>query len=323
MIDKRKISSIRTHLKEKRRVFVNNVVVTLPSDTRLDDSRGEEINPAAIHGTTSINVKLRDRPNSVGIVDGQHRIFAYYEGVNDDSVIAAFRNRQNILATGIIYPEDTSEDDKLKFEAELFLEINSNQNSAKSDLKQAISVMVRPFSVDSIGKRVVNNLSKHGPLEGLLQRNYFETSLLKTSSMVSFALARLVKIEGDESLFKLLKLTEQDLAERITDENDLEALREYVDFCSRELCKFLGAAKANLGSDKWSIKTKKGDGVLTVTAINALIILFRKIAMRDGLSNFEDYKSKLSRLSSFEFGDYGSSQYNRMADAILKGIYDS
>lgn len=320
MIDKRKISSIRTHLKEKRRVFVNNVVVTLPSDTRLDDSKGEEINPAAIHGTTSINVKLRDRPNSVGIVDGQHRIFAYYEGVNDDSVIAAFRNRQNILATGIIYPENTSDDDKMKFEAELFLEINSNQNSAKSDLKQAISVMVRPFSVDSIGKRVVNNLSKHGPLEGLLQRNYFETSLLKTSSIVSFALARLVKIEGDESLFKL---TDQDLAERITDENDLEALREYVDFCSRELCKFLGAAKAILGSDKWSIKTRNGSGVLTVTTINALIILFRKVAKEDGLSSFEIYKRKLSGLSSFEFGDYRSSQYNRMADAILKDIYDA
>lgn len=179
MIDKRKISSIRSHLKEKRRVFVNNVVVTLPPDTRLDDSGGEEIKPAAIGETTSVDVRLRDRPNSVGIIDGQHRIFAYYEGVNDDRDIAAFRNRQNILATGIIYPKNTSDEDKMKFEAELFLEINSNQNSAKSDLKQAISVTVRPFSVDSLGKRVVNDLSKQGPLEGLLQRNYFETSLLK------------------------------------------------------------------------------------------------------------------------------------------------
>jgi DGQHR domain-containing protein len=323
MIDKRKISSIRSHLKEKRRVFVNNVVVTLPPDTRLDNTEGENTNPAAIHETTSINVKLRDRPNSVGIIDGQHRIFAYYEGVNDDIDIAVFRDRQNILATGIIYPENTSDEVRMKFEAELFLEINSNQNSAKSDLKQAISVTVRPFSVDSIGKRVVNNLSKQGPLEGLLQRSYFETDLLKTSSMVSFALARLVKIEGNESLFKLI---EQDLADRINDENDLEALEalsEYVNFCSGELRKFLGAAKANLGSDKWSIKTRNGSGVLTVTAINALIILFRKVAMRDGLSSFETYKRKLSGLSSFKFGDYRSSQYNRMADAILRGIYDA
>ena len=320
MIDKGKISSIRNHLKEKKQVFVNNVVVTLPSETRLDDSKGENTDPAKIDETTSVDVKLRDRANSVGIIDGQHRIFAYYEGVNDDSDIAVLRNRQNVLATGIIYPENTSDEVKMKFEAELFLEINSNQNSAKSDLKQAISVTIRPFSVDSLGKRVVNNLSKQGPLEKLLQRNYFETDLLKTSSMVSFALARLVRIEGDESLFQLI---DPGLAVRIRGKDDLEALTEYVDFCSGELRKFLGAAKSNLGSDKWSIKTKKGSGVLTVTAVNALIILFRRVAMRDGLSGFETYRRKLSGLSSFDFGEYSSSQYNRMADAILKDIYDN
>jgi len=141
--------------------------------------------------------------------------------------------------------------------------------------------------------------------------------------MVSFALARLVRIEDDESLFKLFKLTEQDLADRITDKKDLEALREYVNFSSRELRKFLGAAKTNLGADKWAIKTRNGSGVLTVTTINALIILFRRVAKRDGLSSFETYKRKLSKLGSFNFGDYRSSQYNRMADAILKDIYDA
>lgn len=320
MIDKKKISSIRSYLKKERRVFVNNVVVTLPPDTRLDNSEGENTDPAAIDETTPVNVKLRDRPNSVGIVDGQHRIFAYYEGINDDSDIAVFRDRQNILATGIIYPERTSDPDKREFEARLFLEINSNQNSAKSDLKQAISVIIRPFSEDSIGKRVVGNLSEQGPLKGLLQTNYFETNVLKTSSMVSFALARLVRIDGEESLFGLL---EQDLANRITVHEDLDALSEYVDFGSGELCKFLGAAKANLGSDKWSLKTRNGGGVLTVTTVNALIILFRKVVMRDGLSSFDTYKQKLSGLSSFKFSDYHSSQYNRMADAMLEKVYDA
>lgn len=321
MIDKQKISSIRRYLKRKTHVFVNNVVVTLPADTRLDDAKGKDISFDEIHETTPIKVKLRDRPNSVGIVDGQHRIFAYYEGNNDDDDkdIAILRDRQNILATGIIYQGEISEREKLKFEAELFLEINSNQTSAKSDLKQAISVTVFPFSEDSIGKRVVGNLSRQGPLKGLLQTNYFDTNVLKTSSMVSFALARLVKIKGNESLFGL----KQDLADRISVNNDLDALSEYVDFCSGELRQFLGAAKANLGSDKWSLKTRNGGGVLTVTTVNALIILFRKVVMRDGLSRSETYRSKLSGLSSFKFDDYHSSQYNRMADAMLKDVYDA
>ena len=320
MIDKKKISSIRSHLKEKRRVFVNNIVVTLPSDTRLDDSSGRDTNPAAIDKAALVDVKLRDRPNSVGIIDGQHRIFAYYEGVDDDTDIANFRDRQNILATGIVYPEDTPDAERKRFEAELFLEINSNQNSAKSDLKQAISVIVRPFSEDSIGKRVVERLSNKGPLAGLLQTNYFETRVLKTSSMVSFALARVVRIEGDESLFQYI---DPDLAQKISTNKNYEALKEYIDFCSGELRKFLAAAKENLGSDKWSIKTKNGDGILTVTAVNALIILFRRVAMRDGLSSFDVYKKNLSGLSSFDFSQYHSSQYTRMADAILKDIYDT
>lgn len=320
MIDKKKISSIRTHLKEKRRVFVNNVVVTLPSDTRLDDDEGKDTDPAALDKTALVSVKLRDRPNSVGIIDGQHRIFAYYEGVEDDADIANFRDRQNILATGIVYPENTPNSERERFEAELFLEINSNQNSAKSDLKQAISVIVRPFSEDSIGKRVVERLSNEGPLASLLQTNYFETHVLKTSSMVSFALARLVRVEGDESLFQYF---DQELAQRISAEEDYESLEEYMDFCSGELRKFLAAAKANLGSDKWSIKTKNGDGVLTVTTVNALIILFRRVAVRDGLSDFDVYRKNLSGLSSFEFSHYHSSQYTRMADTILNEVYDA
>lgn len=318
MIDKKKIRSIRAHLKEKKRVFVNNVVVTLPHDTRLDDNNGADTDPALIDKTMPINVKLRDRPNSIGIIDGQHRIFAYYEGVTDDADIANFRDRQNMLATGIIYPKDESAAKKQEFEAQLFLEINSTQNSAKSDLKQAISVIVRPFSDESIGKRIVNRLAREGALEGLIQKNYFDTGVLKTSSIVSFALARLVRIDGDESLFKHA----DPVITQAIKIGDLDALGKYVDFCSSELRKFLGAAKANLDSEKWEIKTKKGSGVLTVTTVNAFIILFRKVVDRDGLADFDHYRKKLSGLAGFKFGSYHSSQYNRMADSILKNVYD-
>lgn len=320
MIDKVKIRSIRTYLKEQKRVFVNNVVVTLPADTRLDDMDGNDISASSIDTTTPIKIKLRDRPNSVGIIDGQHRIFAYFEGVIDDAAIAIFRDRQNMLATGIIYPPTTSDSDKQKFEAQLFLEIDSNQNSAKSDLKQAIQVITNPYSDDSLGKRIVGRLARQGPLEALLQKNYFETNVLKTSSIVSFALSRLVRIGGDEAL---LALAPAALRAKVVARDDLNALADYVAFCVTELTKFLGAAKASIGNEKWALKTKKGSGVLSVTSVNALIILFRKVAARDGLSDFETYKQRLSGLGSFKFGNYHSSQYNRMAEALLKNVYDS
>lgn len=318
MIDKKKIRSIRNYLKDRRRVFVNNVVVTLPSDTRLDNQAGEDVDPVKIDKTTPVTIKLRNRPNSIGIIDGQHRIFSYFEGVNDDAEIAVFRSRQNMLATGIIYPPSATDEDRQKFEAEIFLEINSNQNSAKSDLKQAILVITKPFSDESIGKRIIGRLAGEGALEGLLQKNYFETGVLKTSSMVSFALARLVRIEGDESLYKRVN---EELREKLEARKNVGAVTEYVDFCAGELRQFLGAARAVLGSEKWAIKKPKSNGVLSVTSVNALIILFRKIVVRDGIGDFDVYRTNLNKLSKFDFSKYHSSQYNRMADEMLSEIY--
>lgn len=318
MIDKKKIRSIRAYLKDRRRVFVNNVVVTLPADTRIDDQKGKDVDPSDIEKTTPVVIKLRDRPNSIGIIDGQHRIFSYFEGVSDDPDIAVFRDRQNMLATGIIYPEDASEEERQKFEAEIFLEINSNQNSAKSDLKQAILVITKPFSDESIGKRVVGRLARDGALEGLLQKNYFETGVLKTSSMVSFALSRLVRIEGDESLFQHAK---EELKSKLKAKKNVGAVTEYVDFCSTELRQFLGAAKAVLGNEKWAIKTAKSEGILSVTSVNALIILFRKVVDTYGLGGFELYRKNLAKLPEFNFDDFHSSQYNRMAEDMLATVY--
>ena len=274
MIDRKKIESIRTHLRQKERVFVNNVIVTLPAATRLDDLSGNEVSPSGIDETTPVAVRLPQEANSVGIVDGQHRIFAYYEDIKDDEKISALRGRQNLLATGIIYPKDLPTADQSRFEAGLFLEINSTQNSAKSDLKQAIAVITAPYSADSIGKRVVSRLGQKGSLEGMLEKHFFDKGVLKTSSMVSFAISHLVRIEGNESLIRVWQ--SNDKASVIEKKND-HALAEYVSFCAAELSTFLSAVKANLNDNQWAIASKDGPGLLSVTSVNSLIILFRKI----------------------------------------------
>ena len=94
----------------------------------------------------------------MGIIDGQHRIFAYHETVDDDPDIAQLRVQQNLLVTGIIFPEGVSALNREKFEARLFLEINSTQTSAKSSLKQAIGLLLDPFSSDFIASKVLAQL---------------------------------------------------------------------------------------------------------------------------------------------------------------------
>ncbi len=318
MIERKKIEAIRQHIRANGRVFVNNVIVTLPDGTRLDDSTGKDVDPSKISKAQAVFVKLPQRSNSVGIVDGQHRIFSYYEDIKDDPKISSFRDRVNLLTTGIIYPVGLPDADRARFEAGLFLEINSTQNSAKSDLKQAIAVITEPYSADSIGKRVVTRLGQMGPLEGLLERHYFDTAKLKTSSMVSFALARLVNLDGDESI---IKQWESVYADSVKNRSNDNALIEYANFCASELSTFLGAVKANLSKGKWDISSKDGAGILTVTSVNALIILFRKVIHRDGLGNFQNYRDNLIKIDSFDFSKFRSSQYNRAADEILSTIY--
>src|SRR3546814_6992999 len=84
----------------------------------------------------NVNLVIPSRYNSVGIVDGQHRIFCYHEGADKyEALIKPLRGRQNLLATGIVYPDSYNEIEKRRFEAKLFLEINDKQKRTGSDLK--------------------------------------------------------------------------------------------------------------------------------------------------------------------------------------------
>ena len=150
------------------------------------------------------------------------------------------------------------------------------------------------------------------------KRHAFEKGVLPTSSMVSFALAQLVRIGGDESLFSHWPSPKK--ADVLVRGNDA-ALIEYVEFCATQLSIFLGAAKANLPAVAWAIKKKEGAGILATVSVNGLIILFRKVVKPDGLSDFEGYKAKLKKLSDFDFHGYHSSHYNRMANEMVATIY--
>lgn len=314
MIDRDKVESIRKYLRTEHRTFVNNVIITLPDDTKLIDDTGNTIDPSKITKTEPVKIQLPLTANCVGIVDGQHRIFSYYEDVHDDQQIATFRLRQNMLATGILYPAGLSLADRSSFEAGLFLEINSTQNSAKSDLKQAIAVITAPFSPDSIGKRVVGRLSSDGLLAGMLERHFFDKGVLKTTSIISFGVRALVRVDGEASLIKVWSHNDKS---KVVEGKSVDALLAYVVFCSTSINTFLGAARARMGPAAWAVKATGNQGVLSVTSVNGLLILMRKIVLRDGLLDFDGFKERLACLRTFNFAYYKSSQYNRMADDML------
>ena len=156
---------MRRYIAQAGRVFINNVIVSLPAATKLLDREGNQLSYDAIDETKPVTVEIDMEFNSIGLIDGQHRVFAYHEGKDEfDKAIAPKRRRQQLLVTGVIYPTNFNENQQREFEANLFLEINDKQTRTKAELRQAIEMLVDPFSVIAVARAVVNRLASNGPL---------------------------------------------------------------------------------------------------------------------------------------------------------------
>lgn len=319
MISRPKIEAIRKYLKSNKRVFVNNIIVTLADDTKIIDDQGNTIDPTKINKTSPVKIQIPSRINTIGMIDGQHRTFSYYEAVNDDVEIAKLRRKQNLLVTGIIYPAEISALEKEKFEARLFLEINSTQTNAKSDLKQAIGLVLDPFSPESIATQVLITLNRNtGPLNGQIERHWFDKNKLKPTSIVSYAIKPLVKTSGSDSIFHLWDSANK---EKMVQKHDAHLLSDYVNYCVSEINKFLSAAKINLPKELWVTDKSVAGRMLTTTNINSLLICLRIIIENNKAKGFAYYKANLKDLRKFNFKRYHSSQYTRMATAIYEKFF--
>lgn len=318
MINNLKISKIRRYLHENKKVFVNNIIVTLPDSTKILDGNGNTINPAAFYKTEQVLIQIPQEFNVIGIIDGQHRVFSYHEGGKFEDTISILRKKQNLLATGIIYPKSETKADKIKFEANLFLEINSNQTGAKSDLKQAIELLLRPFSSDAIAKAVLNELNNHGPLGDVFERHFYDKGKIKTSSIVSFALKPIVKLSGKDSFYHRWRNVDK---KQLPDKNNERLLEEYIKYCVKELNIFFSAVKNCVKKEQWTTDRNQKNRALSVTVVNGLIICLRKMIETRKISTFPKYQESMKAIKRFPFGRYKSSQYSRMAEDIYKEYF--
>lgn len=311
-----KISSIRSHLKEKKRIFANNIIVTLPSKSKALSQDGTEVDFKNISTPTHILLEIERVANSIGIVDGQHRIFSYFEDLIPDPDIDKFRFQQNLLATGIIYPPELSVTAREKFEAGLFLEINSTQASASSDIIQAIWVLLDPFRPVSVARVVVNRLAETTPLKGRLARTSLDAGRIRTASIVAYGLQPLTKRSGEDSLFHLW--TDSDAKERFKQGEGTEVdLAEYIDFSVSTISSFLNSVRLAVGDQKWKISDKTNDGILSVTTIIGMIIFLRKLIENGKIKPGKSFPD-MSALGSIDFNSYKSSQYADLASNMLK-----
>ncbi len=320
MIINSKIKNMRKYLNEESRVYVNNIIVTLSEDNiTLFDREKNNVEPIEIHTKQPVIIHIKEGYNIIGLVDGQHRVYSYHEG-NDgyEDRISHLRTIQNLLVTGIIYPASLPENDRFKFEATLFKEINSNQKNAESELIDTIGLLLEPFSTIAIAKSILKKLNRNGPLNTLIKERFYEKNKIPSTTIVRSGLKPIVKLMGDDSLFKIWTHNEKD--KMFKEKND-KLLNEYKDFCTSEINNLLIGYKKNLSKDMWTTDQKISKN-LSVTAIIGLINCLRLLIENDKTGGMDYYESKLKDISSFPFSDWKSSQYRRLGTKIYDEFFN-
>lgn len=324
MLMPKKIRNMRRYLSGNRRVFVNNIIVSLPSETALNHAEDSGLNLAdsQLEEIQPVTIQLPHRYNSIGIIDGQHRIFCYHEGKDAyEKSISPLRKTQHLLITGLVYPRHLPEEKRRKFEAELFLEINDEQTKARSDLKQSIALLLRPTSNVAICKAIVYRLAERGPLKDLLEVHFFDDrNKLKTASIVSYGLRPLVKFDGEDTLFKLWKHEKKEELKASTRESyPIDGLRSYIDFCTDRINDLLIAAKLRIGPERW--KTQADGGLLSPTVVNGFIVCLRELVVNNKAKGRGFYETCLAGVDSFSFKDYKSSHWKRLGLKIAERYF--
>lgn len=325
-----KIRSMRKYLNNEGRVFINNIIVTLPVDKiLLKDEDGNQIefdesgNFENKEDTkvTPATIQIKDEPNLIGIIDGQHRTYAYHEG-NDvyEESISKLREIQNLLVTGIIYPKDEHEEKRLKFEAKLFLEINSNQSGASSQLKQEIEFMMNPFSSIAISKYILNKMNSSGPLATMFEEYWFERLKIKTASIISFGLKPLVKLEGVDSLFHSWSNTEKEKLK--SDDSAYELLQEYKNYCTDKVRDLFRALREKSTKERWKMDRTDPNAMLNVTSINGVLICLRLLIENGKNIEIDSFRTGFDKLGHFNFKGYKSSQYRKMGEDIYAKCFE-
>ena len=321
----KKIKQMRKYLVDESRVFVNNVIVTLPNDTAINDASnvGQNLRPAELDRAKPVSVHIPSGYDKIGIVDGQHRVFCYHEGSDKaEAEISKLRVRQHLMVTGIMYPLGTTDIERRSFEAKLFLEINDNQTGARSSLKHDIEVIIRPYSGIAVAKRVVQELGRRGPLKGMLQTSYFDSpNKIKTSSIVSYGLRPLVKYDGADSLFSIWKHASKEVLRDAKGTAHAELVEEYIRFCADKINEFLVQVKLAMAPGTWDIDTQPRCVLLSPTAINGLIVCLRRIIETQQSLSVVSHQKKLTNVSKFAFSSYKSSQWKRLGTQFFDDHY--
>lgn len=329
LIEPKRIKSVRDFVVSNQTTFLNNIIVTLPYGIKFyKNTSGKqiELNLEEITNYSSdIEMHIPADFNSMAIIDGQHRVFAYYEDYDqlntNERKIKKLRKELNLLVTGIIYPQNTIYDDDLekrKFESNLFVSINKNAKPVDADTLIQVQSIMNPTSGEAISRKVIQILNEDEPFKDMFQLSKVEDAPIKTASIIQYALSSLLVAKNNHSsLYKYWLIeTNKDEFFQLRSSNDIT---EYIKYCAKNLKIYFKAIKSRF-FHCWNKDSK----LLKVISLNAFIIAYREtLSITNGPRNSEFYDKFLQKLS-IDFNEtpdkpfkYAGAQYSKFANIEL------
>lgn len=319
LIEKNKIKKIREFLCANQTTFYNNIIAVLPDTVKVGAPRVEPTSIFSVSDETKKWTQLsipRDY-NTIGIIDGQHRVYAYHEGGKSESKVSELRKKLHLLVTGIVFPATMPEIEMRKVQSKIFVDINGNAKPVDAGLLLHIKKMQAPLADTSLAQDVIDSLNRSGLFEDKFQESKLSTGKIRSASIVKFALRYLVAIDPVDGKGSLIKYWDGDV-EALKSENE-DAMKSYVGFCANSLNDYFLSVKQTFATDwKW----EGGSTLLpSVVTINGFLLALSRVLLKEGPQTTAYYLEKFKKLKidfSKKKFKYRSSQYHKFAHQIVK-----
>jgi len=321
LIDKKKIKNIRQYLAAKGETFYNNIIVALPDNVSFIDRADKQISINDAVRFESVKLVMPNEMNSICVIDGQHRIFAHYEGDKNDRnepIIASLRGQLHLLVTGLIFPPEMLPAERIRLQSELFLDINSNATSVPPDVLLQIEMLKESLSDVGISRRIIDSLNRNGIFKGLFKTSSLDNAKIKIASIVKFALRYLVTLDPSEGKKSMLEFWQGNKDALLG--GDETEYNSYISFCANALSQYFGAIRTNL-KEQWNDPFSK---LLSVISINGFIIAYNRLLSIHGVKDFDFYNASFKNWN-YNFSKDGfhftSSQYRKFSTEILEQVF--
>ena len=324
LIEKSRITKIRRYVANQETAFYNNIIVSLPDNVVFYDGNKQPVELKDIRTfNNEYKLQIPNEFNSICIIDGQHRIFAHYEGGVRDGLeekIAPLRKKFHLLVTGLIFPNGMTDLERRKYESEIFLDINSNAKPVPPDVLLFIEALKDPFSELGIARKVLERLNQRKVFRNLFELSLMEKSKIKIASIIKFALRNLVVID-DTNPNTLYYVWIAETGKSLAEKTDALLLDQYINFITDKLDTYFRALKS-AHPDEWHSEDSK---ILSTTSINGFILALRRSLSVIGFKDHVYYREAFGKLDidfSKQSFPYISSRYSKFSIQILDQCFD-